>query len=68
MSVAPQPARPNTQPIQATTTTTASANANANALDTTDVATLNDALGSAGVDLRVCSINCRLVHDSLMNK
>ncbi|KAK7696062.1 hypothetical protein QCA50_000703 [Cerrena zonata] len=46
MSVAPQPARPNTQPVQATT------NANTNALDTTDVATLNDALGSAGVDLR----------------
>jgi hypothetical protein len=27
----------------------------ANQLDTADVATLNDALGSAGVDLRVCA-------------
>ena len=27
----------------------------ANQLDTSDVATLNDALGSAGVDLRVCA-------------
>lgn len=25
-------------------------------MDTTDVATLNDALGSAGVDLRVCRL------------
>jgi hypothetical protein len=30
-----------------------SQHANAGALDTADVATLNDALGSAGVDLRV---------------
>lgn len=44
MAVAPQPARQNIQPMQTTTITST--------LDTADVATLNDALGSAGVDLR----------------
>ncbi len=31
-----------------------------NQLDTADVATLNDAIGSAGVDLRVRALSCRL--------
>jgi hypothetical protein len=34
----------------------------ANQLDTADVATLNDALGSAGVDLRVCAPISILAH------
>ena len=34
----------------------------ANQLDTADVATLNDALGSAGVDLRVCALISILTH------
>ena len=41
-----------TTPATAASTTAASG---AGGMDTADIATLNDALGSAGVDLRVCS-------------
>jgi hypothetical protein len=47
-----QVSRPATStPVANTATTSGSAAAN---VDTADIATLNDALGSAGVDLRVC--------------
>lgn len=41
------------RPVAATTTTTTTTAVAASGVDTADVATLNDALGSAGVDLRV---------------
>lgn len=38
--------------------------ANAGAFDTADVATLNDAIGSAGVDLRVCIPALNILYSS----
>lgn len=45
--------RPAAQPAQTQST-----------VDTTDVATLNDALGSAGVDLKVCLCTCHILPTS----
>lgn len=63
------PQQPQVQRPQATTTapataaTTQPANANSG-MDTSDVATLNDALGSAGVDLRAEEESLQRSHDS----
>ncbi|KAG2105037.1 transcription initiation factor TFIID component TAF4 family-domain-containing protein [Suillus discolor] len=60
----PQVQRPQastTAPVTAATTQPANVN---NGMDTSDVATLNDALGSAGVDLRAEEESLQRSHDS----
>ncbi|KAF9449042.1 hypothetical protein P691DRAFT_668264 [Macrolepiota fuliginosa MF-IS2] len=50
-------------PVANTAIATAAATANTSGVDTTDVATLNDALGSAGVDLRAEEESLQRSHD-----
>ncbi|KAG1786256.1 transcription initiation factor TFIID component TAF4 family-domain-containing protein [Suillus plorans] len=59
----PQVQRPQASIAPATAAATQPANANSG-MDTSDVATLNDALGSAGVDLRAEEESLQRSHDS----
>ncbi|KDR84255.1 hypothetical protein GALMADRAFT_220044 [Galerina marginata CBS 339.88] len=53
-----------TTSVTATAAAAAAANANNSGMDTADIATLNDALGSAGVDLRAEEESLQRTHDS----